>query len=119
MAYSLDWFRSTLESFWGDGRGIIWLLLVAVGLTIGFCARQDATKLSVGGIPVTAKITYISVGASKYRKGLNALIVAQDHKGHVGQTSIPYDIIAGCKIGDKIKAIRSGLVLILEPANCR
>ncbi len=97
--------------------GLIILLLLAVVLVMAFFFQWDVERRTQKGLPVVATITELRIGATKY-SGPRAGVVAQDEHGTIGRESVDLIFIAGCKVGDKIKAKRAGAELILEPAPC-
>lgn len=116
MAYWLGWLR---YRFWGSGVGVILLLLLVVALAMVFFFQRDVERKARKGLPVVATITKLGFGVSKYQPGLMAGVTAQDEQGTIGRDSVEAAFVAGCKVGDKIKARRAGSELILEPTPCR
>ncbi|WP_162256477.1 hypothetical protein [Sphingomonas sp. Root710] len=116
MAYWLDWLR---YRFWASGLSVIVVLLFIVALIMVFFFQRDIERKSQEGILVSATITKIGFGVSKYRPGVMAGVTAEDDTGLVASESVEAAFVAGCKVGDKIKAKRAGSELILEPMPCR
>ena len=71
------------------------------------------------GTPVVAKITRLSVGFSRYQGKTPGLkLSASTSTGATGTMIVLPRDVAGCKIGDEIRAEQVGLKLYLKPAPC-
>ncbi len=71
------------------------------------------------GVSVQAYITNISNPSSRYQGHYPGLRVrAQSEEGIFGTTTVIPSDIAGCEVGDAIKAEQVGLKLYLEPEPC-
>lgn len=70
------------------------------------------------GTPIVATITRISPGGSKYRPYMRYVTI-RDAGGAKHYLKVPIDMIAGCKIGDRVAAIRSAVEFDLQPTPCR
>ena len=108
----VDWLRfEFIRSF-----GLMALALSA--LLIGWSLYvYRFNEVSRGrGKPVIAVITGFGAGTDRFN--LSVFVSAQDAKGIVGGANVKPNNIAGCRVGDKIRAIRDGISLTLLPAPC-
>lgn len=110
--------RNMFQRTWESGLALILILIISVGLALGLytLAVDDIDRQP--GTVLLATITELRVGASKYRPGLKAIVVAQDQQGVIGRTAVQASLVAGCHVGSKVRAKRSGVTLTLEPAPC-
>jgi len=116
MAHLIDWFRYHV---WETGLVLIFFLLLCVASATAAYLKWNVERKSQEGVEIVVTITELRIGVSKYRPGLMAGLVAQDKDGVIGREYVEANFIDGCRVGDKIKARRVGVELILEPAPCR
>jgi hypothetical protein len=115
----LDDWRDRIASFRDSGLALLLLLLVILcAIMAVFTRPPDYGQERHEGTPVLAKITRIGASGSKYRPYLRTVTI-QDDSGVDHYLTEPVDMIAGCKIGDSVKAIRSGPDFTLQPMTCR
>jgi hypothetical protein len=110
--------RYKIGSFWESGLALIFLLLAIVAIMLIVFTRPDYGQAHHEGMPVVATITRIGSGGSKYRPYLR-IVTLRDGENADHQLTVPVDMIAGCKIGDHVMAIRSNVAFTLQPMPCR
>ena len=72
------------------------------------------------GEPVTAKITSLAVGLNKYQGRTPGLVLtASTPDGAMGTKIVFPNDVAGCKVGDDVRAEQVGFKLFLQPAPCK
>ncbi|EJL30198.1 hypothetical protein [Novosphingobium sp. AP12] len=118
MADFLHSLRFKSNQAWGTGLLLLILLFFVVSIGFGVFHYVGDVAESRKAIPVIATITDLKVGGSKYRPGLIGVVYAQDAAGLIGFKSVYPHEIAGCEIGDKIRAKRSGIALALVSSPC-
>ena len=114
---SLKWWFS-IEAF-QIGRSGIGFLLVALSvpaLLYVLLGRGEDSIRHRKTVPVIATIKSFGLGGRFY-PGLTR-VRAQDDKGLTGVAAVPGYRLLGCNVGDKIRADRAGITLMLEPAPC-
>jgi hypothetical protein len=82
-------------------------------------SRDPFLTHTESGEPVTAEITRLGVGWSRYQGRTPGLeVAAKTADGAMGFTlALPADV-AGCEVGDSIRAEQKGFKLYLKPAPC-
>lgn len=82
-------------------------------------SRDPFQTQTENGEPVTAEITRLGVGWSRYQGRTPGLeVTAKTADGAIGSIiALPADV-AGCELGDPIRAEQKGFKLYLQPKPC-
>ncbi|MEO1967706.1 MAG: hypothetical protein ABGW87_03195 [Sphingomonadaceae bacterium] len=117
VARSDEMKRST---YWFEKPGLGCLLLlfviVAAGLTLLW--RFDEPVGDRSGTVEEVTITGFGAGTDQYQP-TEVFVSFEDKQGLVGGTNVDLSDISNCKVGDKMRARRTGILLDLIPAACR
>jgi len=103
---------------WQFARGwMLWLVvLVCLGAATARIALYKGPQASSGD-DVQATISgFAPEDTILFRRGI---VVTATFEGAYGQRAVPLETLAGCKVGDPIRAVRQGLHLRLYPMPCR
>lgn len=102
-----------------SGLGLMVLLFLIAALATASFLERDVERRARKAPLVVATITDLGIGVSKSRPGATAWVVAHDETGSIGRDSVDAAFMAGCRVGDRIQAKRTGAELVLEPMPCR
>ena len=116
MSGLLQWLRGQIIV--ARSMGLISLILAFVAAAVLAIAigQLDHDRQRRKKSPVIAVITGFGVQESRWHPG--PIVVAQDVDGITGSALVKPGQIAGCRVGDKIRAERDGLALYPRPAPC-
>jgi hypothetical protein len=111
----LRWLSLRSFELKSTGIGIFLIVLIAVSFVIVLVGRAFDDLDHRKTTPVIATITGFGTGSPRRPTWI---VTAQDAEGLTGVAGVPVDRIAGCRVGDKIRARQVGLTLRLDPAPC-
>jgi hypothetical protein len=117
MARLQKWLRYKTYQVRDAGMGCLALLFIAVTLAfVAYFLEMEAIA-NRKTTPLIATITGFGMNGSKYNGG-TVFVSAQDAEGLVGVIPVKAYRVAGCNVGDKIRAARFGRALTLDPPPC-
>jgi len=95
------------------GVGVVSVAFMAIGFLVALVgsAFVDLDRRRT----VIATISGFGTGGAR---NPSWIVTAQDAQGLTGSAGVRVDQIAGCQVGDKIRARQIGLTLRLDPAPC-
>ena len=108
-----DWIRDQTGLVQTSDIALLVLLLLGASL-LDWRSGEVAHDKPVAEI---STITRFGAYESQYDPGMT-FVSAQDQQGLVGGTAVQPDRIAGCHVGDKVRAQRLGVSLTLDPEPC-
>ncbi|KRB85463.1 hypothetical protein ASE00_01300 [Sphingomonas sp. Root710] len=112
----IAWFQGKIFQLRSSGSGVLIIMFVVVSVIMTTCTVSDRSARE-GAVPEMATITGFGAYEGRWYVG-HVRVSAEDAKGVTGEILVLPRQIAGCKVGDKIRAKRSGIALYLSPAPC-
>ena len=112
----LQWLHGQIIVARSMGLMPLILAFVAAAVLAIAIGQLDRDRQRRKRSPVIAVITGFGVQESRWHPG--PIVVAQDVDGVTGSALVQPGQIAGCRVGDKIRAERDGMALYPRPAPC-
>jgi len=116
MSGPLQWLHGQIILARSMGLVPLVLAFVAAAVLAMAIGQLDQDRQLRKKSPVVAVITGFGVQESRWHPG--PIVVAQDLDGITGSALVQPGQIAGCRVGDKIRAERDGMALYPRPAPC-
>ena len=113
-----DYLRFKFAVMRESGLAFAFLLIAIAAVVLGVFARPDYGQEPREGTPVAETITRIITPSSRYG-AYNRIVTLQDYSGNEQYVTVPVDMIMGCKVGDRVTALRSAVSLSLPPVPCK
>jgi hypothetical protein len=101
----------------GAEAGGMILAFLVIGAALGIVFLETNLHRTEQGTPVIAVITAFAPSMSTTNPGFGS-VHARDDAGLTGVQAVAPCQIAGCEVGDEIRAERVGVWLKLKPAPC-